>query len=287
MPPRGGGEPTLPRGTTFGRDGYVWSQIGARSIPRPWNAEDRAHQLWITPHGVIKAAIRNNASLEWLAPDRRSFAALSFTEPGRFCATAFINDKYLVERVESRVPVVHCGELTFLTTYSDYKDFGALRFPTKIARSQGGFPVLDVAVKEVQPNVPLEVTVPDSVKQPRAPMKAVKVAGGVWQIPGSHNCVAIEMEDHIIVVEAPLMNSIATAVFQAVKAAIPGKPIHFVINTHHHIDHAGGLRAVLNEDATIVTHALNKPLYQRYFAAPGSFGGPAEAKNARIEPVNE
>ena len=287
MPPRGGGEPSLPRGTSFGRDGHVWSQIGPRSIPRPWNVEDRTHQVWITPHGLVKAALRNNASLQWTEEGGKPFAAVSFTEPGRFSATAFINEHYQVERVESRVPITYCGEMAFVTAYSGYKAFGPVAFPGRIQRSQGGFPVLDVVVKDVQANVALEIEVPDSVKQPRSPMQAVKVAEGLFQIPGSHNCVAIEMQDHIIVVEAPLMNSIATAVFEAVKRAVPGKPITFVINTHHHIDHAGGLRAVLAERATIVTHALNKPLYQRYFAAPGTLGGPPEASGAVIETVND
>lgn len=269
---RGGGEPSLPRGTTNARDGYAWSQVGARSIPSPWHADNRMHQIWITPHGVIKAATRNNASLKWRTKGGKPVAAVSFTEPGRYAATAFINEDYLVERVESRVRVTYCGEVPFVATYSDYREFGPIKFPARIRRAQGGHPILDVAVKEVEPNAAVDIEVPDSVKQPPAKLNAVKVADGVWQIPLSHNCVAIEMADHVVVVEAPLTSSIATAVFEAVKREIPDKPIRYVVNTHHHLDHAGGLRAAVAEGATLVTHALNKPLFQRYFASPRALG---------------
>jgi glyoxylase-like metal-dependent hydrolase (beta-lactamase superfamily II) len=49
---------------------------------------------------------------------------------------------------------------------------------------------------------------------------------------------------------------------------IPDKPIKYVINTHHHFDHSGGLRAFAAVDATIVTHALNKPYYEKVLTAP-------------------
>ena len=39
--------------------------------------------------------------------------------------------------------------------------------------------------------------------------------------------------------------------------ALPGKPVGTVINTHHHWDHASGLRAALAANLPIVTHARN------------------------------
>ena len=49
------------------------------------------------------------------------------------------------------------------------------------------------------------------------------------------------------------------------KRLIPGKPIRYVVNTHHHIDHSGGLRTYVAEGATIVTHQMNQPFYERLF----------------------
>ncbi len=268
-PPRGGGQPSIGRGITYVTDRFVWTQIGPRSISRPWNVDDRNHQTWITPHGVIKAALRNKATLKWQTRNGQRLAAVSFTEPGKFSATAFIDKKGLVERVESRAAIPFYGELPFVTTYADYEDYAGVKFPSRIRRTQNGFPILDLTVTKVEPNVAVDVRPPDALINAAAYPEptAVKVADGVWSIPGATNCYAIEMKDYIIVVESPLTNEIATSVFDAARRAIPGKPIRYVVNTHHHIDHSGGLRAAALEGATIITYVSNKRIFEGYFAS--------------------
>ena len=88
----------------------------------------------------------------------------------------------------------------------DYRDFGGSSFPTRIAQSQGGFPVLDLTVRDVQPNAPADIAGARCASAaPTERVTADKVVDGVWFIAGgSHNSVAIEMKDHLILVEAPL-----------------------------------------------------------------------------------
>lgn len=69
---------------------------GRRAGSRPAFLADRTHQLWITPHGVIRAAIKNNPTVVWKNRGGKSLAAVSFTDPGRYSATAYINQDYLV-----------------------------------------------------------------------------------------------------------------------------------------------------------------------------------------------
>jgi glyoxylase-like metal-dependent hydrolase (beta-lactamase superfamily II) len=52
-------------------------------------------------------------------------------------------------------------------------------------------------------------------------------------------------------------------VIAEVKKLIPNKPIKYLVNTHHHFDHSGGIRAYAVEGATIITHEVNRPYYER------------------------
>ena len=47
------------------------------------------------------------------------------------------------------------------------------------------------------------------------------------------------------------------------KKLVPNKPIKYLINTHHHFDHAAGVRAYAAEGVTIVTHEINRPYFER------------------------
>ena len=53
-----------------------------------------------------------------------------------------------------------------------------------------------------------------------------------------------------------------------VKETIPNKPIKYLVNSHVHFDHSGGVRTFVDEGATIVTHEANKPYYEKAWAAP-------------------
>jgi hypothetical protein len=82
----------------------------------------------------------------------------------------------------------------------------------------------------------------------------VEVAKGVYQVKGStHHSLAVEMKDHIVVIEAPLFEERSVAVMKALEAKMPGKPIKFIVMTHFHIDHSGGIRAYAAKGVTILT----------------------------------
>lgn len=279
-PPRGGGLQPIRgelRQTLAVSGDHAFNVAGGAPAPAPVALAERQMQLWITPHGLVKAARKHNASIEG-----RAFA---FEAPGRFRARATVDANNLIERVDARVAFPVVGDMPVEVIYADYRDFGGVKFPTKIRQTIGGFPALDMTVTDVKPNAPADITAPDAIRQTTNPYGRVAtqmVADGVWYLTGgSHNSVAIEMKDHVIVVEGPLNDERAAAVIAEVKTLVPSKPIKYVVNTHHHFDHAGGLRAFAAEGATILTHAVNQPYYERVLATRATISPDLLAKSGR------
>lgn len=268
-PKGGGGYPPVAqqKNEQFISGAHAWNQTAGGPVAGPRFITDRTHQLWITPHGVIKAAIRNYATLQPRGKGAKALTAVTFSEAGRFVATAYINADNLVERVESVIPDTVLGQSNVVTQYSEYRAFGGVKFPMRIRQAQGGFPVLDLTVREVEPNAPADIQVPDSVRTAPEKVTVDKVAEGVWFIAGgSHNSVAIEMSDYLVLVESPLNDGRALPVIEQVRNLAPSKPIRYVINSHQHFDHSGGVRTAVAEGAIVVTQIGNVPYFERAFA---------------------
>jgi glyoxylase-like metal-dependent hydrolase (beta-lactamase superfamily II) len=270
-PRGGGGQPVLgeQRQNLVVSGTHAWTQMGENTNPQLAAVTDRQHQLWITPHGVLKAAIANKATVQERTEGGRKLKAIAFVVPGKIKVNALVNERNQVEKVESWVTNPVVGDMLTETTYTDYKNFDGVQFPTKIAQKQGGFPSLDITVSEVKPHAPADIQVPDNVRQASVQVKTDKVAEGVWYLTGgTHHSVLIEMQDHLVVIEGPQNDERATAVIAEVKRTVPNKPIKYVVNTHHHFDHAGGLAAFVAEGATVITHDVNKAFFAQSFAAP-------------------
>jgi glyoxylase-like metal-dependent hydrolase (beta-lactamase superfamily II) len=95
------------------------------------------------------------------------------------------------------------------------------------------------------------------------------VAPGIVLVGGgSHNSVAVEMTDHLILIEAPNYEKRSLAVIDALDRRFPNKPVTRVINTQYHFDHSGGLRTYVARGAAITTAAINERFFRRVFEAP-------------------
>jgi glyoxylase-like metal-dependent hydrolase (beta-lactamase superfamily II) len=283
--PNGGGAVPLmgqgeQRSTGMLMGASAWNMVGPAPVASPVALDQRIHDLWTSPHGIIKAALKNNATVSTRNLGGQTVNALSFTQPGRFSATVFINNQNLVARVESRLSNAVMGDTDVVTEFSDYKDYNGVKFPDRIEQTQGGSMVLDLHVNEVKMNQPSDIAVPELVRVAAERAVAEKAAEGVWFIGGgSHNSVAIEMRDHVMLVESPLYDGRASAVLAEVKRVIPGKPIRYVVNSHHHFDHAGGLRTAVADGATLVASAKAKPFYERALANPNRINPDMLAKS--------
>mgnify|MGYP000963269855 FL=1 len=239
---------------------------GAAPAPQaqPAAVAERQAELWSTPQGFLRAALAHKAKSR---PLKGGGSEVSFKLDGRHRFVGQINARNEVEVVRTWVDNPVLGDTLVETRFSAYRDFGGVTFPSRIERSQGGYPVLDLQVNDVRlngatvPAVPPEVA---SATQQVPVVKVDKLADGVFYLTGgTHHSVLIEQSDHLVVVEAPLNEERSLAVIAKAKETVPGKPIKYLINTHAHFDHSGGLRTFVNEGAVIVTPKANVPYYRK------------------------
>src|SRR5262245_33965337 len=281
-PQRGGGGTPLQgdqRAVTLVSANYAWNMQGTNAVPQPAAAELRQLDIWLSPHGFIKAAMAANPTAASVNIAGSKVTIVSFTAMGKYRVNGTINDQNLVERVQTWVPNPVFGDMVYEHRYTEYKDYNGVKFPTVLHSHQGdprlnpGHNWMEVRVTAVQPNVAASaLTVPDTVRSATIPpvvVQSQRLANGVWLIAGgSHNSMLVEFKDFVAVVEAPQDENRSLAVIAEVQKLVPNKPIHYIVNTHHHFDHSGGLRTYVAHGATVVTHHSNREFYEQVLLYP-------------------
>jgi glyoxylase-like metal-dependent hydrolase (beta-lactamase superfamily II) len=265
-----------------------------------WN---QALNIWTTPWGFLKGAAANNATVRQQGGQQ----VVSFTPPNlkspsgqTYSVTGYINAQNQVSKVETRVDNAVVGDLLVEFEYSNYQNMNGVQVPTRIVQKQAGMQTFDAEIKSATPNPsnltalltppPPPAGAPGGGGAPPAPPAAPpveKLGDGVFKIGGNYTSLAVDMGDHILVVESGQSDARGVAVMAAAKQAIPNKPIRFVVNSHPHFDHASGLSAAVAEGATILTHSNNEQVLERLLSGPRTLTGDSLSKvtNKRTDVV--
>ena len=274
---------------------HIDGQDGAPVPARPEDAERWQLDLWMNPHGFLKAArmpgANPKAAWRWelgemgrdgptTTPEKVTI--VSITVMGQYRVDATINQENMLQRIHTWVPDPVLGDMNYEHEFTNasYVDVGdGVRFPTgwhhhagwddnyqaqSINAGHNGF---GGTLDRIEANVcPDPVAVPASVQSASFPVEAAveTLADGVYLLGGaSHNSVAVEFENFVAVIEAPIDEKRSLAVIETVVDLVPDKPIRFLVNTHQHHDHIGGLRTYMHIGATIITHWKNFDFYTR------------------------
>jgi glyoxylase-like metal-dependent hydrolase (beta-lactamase superfamily II) len=270
---------------------HAWFMDGAGSpsfFMDTETAEIFAVELVLNPHGFLKAAALPGANPKavwrWelgemgrdgpeVSPERMRVVSITW---GKYRVDATINRENLLQRIHTWVPSETLGDMNYEHEFTNasYVDLeNGIRFPTDWHSHQGwddnfgaqavtaGHNAFGGTLKDVRANVcPDPVDVPASVRSAAFPTRVdvEALAEGVYLIGGgTHNSVAVEFAGFIAVFDAPLSEARSLAVIEEIVRRIPNKPIRFVVNSHQHFDHTGGLRAYNHIGATVITHWKN------------------------------
>jgi glyoxylase-like metal-dependent hydrolase (beta-lactamase superfamily II) len=283
-PPRGGGQQPV-----MGEQPVNQTIIVNDSTPWAQQLE-----IWMLPHGFLRAAAARNATVEQRTVGGKRYTVATFTGGNKARVSGYINAQNLVDRVETTIDNPVYGDMPFEAIYSDYKIVNGVQFPMHIVQRQAGYPIFDLQVTDVKVNVPVAIQAPQgrgggapaAAAAPAPAAQSEKLGDGVYFITGGYSVIAVDFKDHIALIESGQSEQRALAVIDEAKRLIPNKPIRYVINTHPHIDHSGGLRAFVAEGTTIVTHQSNKAYLERVLAMPHTLN-PDKAQTAGKKPSVE
>jgi glyoxylase-like metal-dependent hydrolase (beta-lactamase superfamily II) len=246
------------------------------------------------PYGFLRtAASATDASAKETKMNGKTYTEISFMGPNKAMINGYVNAQGMVEKVETLTDNNVLGDTPFVTTFTDYKDFNGLKFPTHILQKTGDWPSFELMITDVKNNPSVTIENPQAKGKGKggaggaggrgaeAEVPTEDLGGGMYLILGGYAAVACDFKDGIYVVEGPQNDQRAEAVITTAKKLIPNKPIKYVINTHDHFDHNGGLRRFVAEGATIVTHEINKPYYEKIFKDPHTLSPDYLSKNPK------
>jgi glyoxylase-like metal-dependent hydrolase (beta-lactamase superfamily II) len=230
--------------------------------------DDRHLQLLVTPHGFLKQALLSSTTA--VKKVKTGGGEISFTV-GKYTIVGVTNKQGLLEKVTTWTANPVLGDTPLEVLYSDYKDYHGIKFPSHIIQNMGGRAILNLSLSGVETNVSniVQPTAPATLPAPVITVESKMLSGGVWLIGGgSHNSLLVEFNDYVAVLDAPNNEARSLAVISEVKKLVPAKPIRYIVNTHHHFDHSGGLRTYVAEGATVITSDINPRFYEEAWKAP-------------------
>src|SRR5665213_1099157 len=295
-------------GATQPMPGTFFQQVTARQadVSQPWG---NSLELYITPWGFLKGAAENNATASRRKVDGKNYTVLTWSPAVKapsgksYVIHGYVDEHNIVDRVETWLGENIMGDMHILATYTGWKDFGGVMAPSKIVQTRGGWPFFEVDVTAAKANPADVVSLVPAPAGGRggggggAPAPLVvtseKLGDGLYRLttgPGSYDSVIVEFKNYIMMLEAGQSEARALAYVAETKKLIPNKPIRYVMNTHPHADHTGGLPVLVAEGATIITQKNNAEFLEKALNTPRTLLNDTLAKNpkkAKIETVLE
>ena len=237
-----------------------------------------------------------------------SYPALSFAMANANLIVLFDPQSGMPLRVRTLDYDNMWGDVNFDMVLSDWRTVAGVRVAAHQRYELNGRLVADVQWTQISANPPLNpagMSVPDAVRSTAATpargyvpyqwvirrqfigtyldsdntsydtqaaepgLRLNDLAPGVHHVVGgTHNALVADMRDYLIVFDAPVSDWQSNWTIKAAQSRLGVKPVRYLVLTHHHMDHAGGLRAYLAQGATLVVGRGASAHYRRLLAAP-------------------
>ena len=254
----------------------------------------------------------------------RVLPAVAFADGGTTFTILFDRTTHLPAAIRTLDDDAILGDSNYDLILSDWRPIGGAQVARSLNYTLDNMKIMTMEYSEVvaNPSIPEETfVVPDVVKaaakppatgavpyqwvlrrlninrfpdsdainfMPGGSLKLVALAPNVQQVVGgSHNGLIVAMKDYLVVFDAPINEWQSRFTIDAAKAKYPGKPVKYLVLTHHHTDHAGGARAYVAEGATVIVPRPDRAFFEQVFKAPHAVIADELQKNPKPATVIE
>ncbi len=239
----------------------------------------RGRLRWL-PHNLLISALERAVQVRSLGRadfDRRPHDVLTYATEDGVQLTLYLDAQtHHVSKFELLTSDPYFGDSVQEIIFPAHRAVGQFQVPTARVTRVMGEVVEEIPYAEVSFNktygdeqfkAPAGFAAPSAAPPAETP-PFNKLAENVYSIRGGgYNVLAVGFKDHVMVVETPGGDQTSREVIARVKELMPGKPIKYAAVTHHHDDHAGGIRTYIAEGATVVTTPSLRAFFERVAAA--------------------
>jgi glyoxylase-like metal-dependent hydrolase (beta-lactamase superfamily II) len=236
---------------------------------------------------------------------QKSLPAVTFTDTGTQFTILFDGETHLPAAIRTLDDDNINGDSSYDLVLGDWKAVGGAKLAQSLSYQINGVEVAKLNYREVSANPTIAAdafAIPDAAKAAAAPpatgnvpyqwvlrrlfltrfldsdnvifpngggLKLVELAPNVQHVEGgTANNLIVAMKDYLVIFDAPYGELQSRWTIDAAKAKYPGKPIRYLVLTHHHMDHTGGMRTYVAEGATVIVPAPDKAYFEKDVASP-------------------
>ena len=221
----------------------------------------KASTRWL-PQLVLLNVLERAQSLRYLGKadyEKRPHEVVDYVTNDGARLTLYVDQQTgLLSKFETLITDPYFGDALFETRFTGQRKVGKYIVPARRVNALNGEVTNDFGLADVAFNVELT---PERFKVPEGfravtfptPTPVTRHADRIYTTSaGGYNVLFVDFNDYVFVMETPGNDRVSLQAIEQIKKTIPNKPIKYVAVTHHHDDHAGGVRTYMAEGATLI-----------------------------------
>jgi Metallo-beta-lactamase superfamily len=253
-------------------------------------ANFKANTRWL-PQLVLLNVLERAQTLRYLGKadyDKRPHEVVDYVTNDGARLTLYIDQQTgLLSKFETLITDPYSGDSLYETRFTGQRKVGKYIVPARRVNALNGDIVNDFGLADVAFNVELT---PERFKVPEGmraitfptPTPVTKHADRIYTTSaGGYNVLFVDFNDYIFVMETPGNDRVSLQAIEQIKKTIPNKTIKYVAVTHHHDDHAGGIRTYMAEGVTLIVAPGEEAFFKKVSAVRFSADPDTLTRNPR------